>query len=271
MSRKGLSRAFFTRVLAQAKTHLSDEHFTVDGTLIEAWTSQKSFQEPARSSDLQSRITPDGCGCRSRRLASRAPRDSDRSGTHVARRIASLRQLSFINEHCASCGLWNWHAILAHSFQVKFHRLADVGFSFFCHISIGDAARQLRHPCPVVARPFSMITGLFHQHPFESAYASAASASATLENVTSTSLTPVTVNIVFNRSLTLTSPYLRLFLPHETCTPNKLPQGSRIKIRNFSQIYNQHRRFRITGLILEIEEVANLKRPLHFQYGYVRP
>lgn len=35
---------FFTRVLAKAKTYLSDEHFTVDGTLIEAWAGQKSFQ-----------------------------------------------------------------------------------------------------------------------------------------------------------------------------------------------------------------------------------
>jgi transposase len=40
-----LARVFFSRVLAQAKTHLSDEHFTVDGTLIEAWASQKSFQK----------------------------------------------------------------------------------------------------------------------------------------------------------------------------------------------------------------------------------
>ena len=36
---------FFTRVLAQAKPYLSDEHFSVDGTLIEAWASQKSFQK----------------------------------------------------------------------------------------------------------------------------------------------------------------------------------------------------------------------------------
>ena len=40
-----VARAFFSRVLAQAKPHLSDEHFTVDGTLIEAWASQKSFQK----------------------------------------------------------------------------------------------------------------------------------------------------------------------------------------------------------------------------------
>jgi len=39
-----VAREFFVRVLAQAKPHLSDEHFSVDGTLIEAWASQKSFQ-----------------------------------------------------------------------------------------------------------------------------------------------------------------------------------------------------------------------------------
>jgi hypothetical protein len=32
-------------VLTQAKPHMSDEHFTVEGTLIEAWASQKSFQK----------------------------------------------------------------------------------------------------------------------------------------------------------------------------------------------------------------------------------
>jgi transposase len=40
-----LARAFFEQVLKQAKGHLSDEHFSVDGTLIEAWASQKSFQK----------------------------------------------------------------------------------------------------------------------------------------------------------------------------------------------------------------------------------
>lgn len=40
-----LARVFFDRVLAQAKEHLSDDHFTVDGTLIEACASQKSFQK----------------------------------------------------------------------------------------------------------------------------------------------------------------------------------------------------------------------------------
>jgi transposase len=40
-----VATAFFQQVLAQAKAQrlLSDEHFTVDGTLIEAWAGQKSF------------------------------------------------------------------------------------------------------------------------------------------------------------------------------------------------------------------------------------
>ena len=41
-----VARAFFEQVLAQAgdRKLLSDEHFTVDGTLIEAWASHKSFK-----------------------------------------------------------------------------------------------------------------------------------------------------------------------------------------------------------------------------------
>ncbi len=39
-----IAESFFRRVLQLAQSHLSDEHFTVDGTLIEAWASQKSFQ-----------------------------------------------------------------------------------------------------------------------------------------------------------------------------------------------------------------------------------
>src|SRR5207237_944291 len=40
-----IAQAFFARVLAQARERglLSDAHFTVDGTLIEAWAGLKSF------------------------------------------------------------------------------------------------------------------------------------------------------------------------------------------------------------------------------------
>jgi transposase len=46
-----IAQAFFTRVLAQARQRglLSDEHFTVDGTLIEAWASVKSFKKTGAS------------------------------------------------------------------------------------------------------------------------------------------------------------------------------------------------------------------------------
>ena len=40
-----IAEAFFRQVLERAKPYISDEHFTVDGTLIEAWASQKSFQK----------------------------------------------------------------------------------------------------------------------------------------------------------------------------------------------------------------------------------
>jgi transposase len=41
-----IDRLFFEQVLARARERglLSDEHFTVDGTLVEAWAGQKSFQ-----------------------------------------------------------------------------------------------------------------------------------------------------------------------------------------------------------------------------------
>ncbi len=41
-----VGQSFFTAVVAQARKLrlLSDEHFTVDGTLIEAWASEKSYQ-----------------------------------------------------------------------------------------------------------------------------------------------------------------------------------------------------------------------------------
>jgi hypothetical protein len=42
----GIAGVFFQKVVeqARAKDLLSDEHFTVDGTLIEAWAGQNSFQ-----------------------------------------------------------------------------------------------------------------------------------------------------------------------------------------------------------------------------------
>jgi transposase len=46
-----LARGFLRRVVDRAEPYMSDEHFTVDGTLIEAWASQKSFQRKDGGSD----------------------------------------------------------------------------------------------------------------------------------------------------------------------------------------------------------------------------
>lgn len=55
-----IAEEFFAQVLAQARGAelLSDEHFSVDGTLIEAWASQKSF----RPKDHGAGAPPDDAG-----------------------------------------------------------------------------------------------------------------------------------------------------------------------------------------------------------------
>jgi hypothetical protein len=47
MLKSDITRLFFEAVVEEARVMnlLSDEHFSVDGTLIEAWASQKSFQK----------------------------------------------------------------------------------------------------------------------------------------------------------------------------------------------------------------------------------
>ncbi len=46
-----VAQRFFAEVNQQAKRFMSDEHFTVDGTLIQAWASQKSFRSKDGSDD----------------------------------------------------------------------------------------------------------------------------------------------------------------------------------------------------------------------------
>jgi len=50
-----IARSFFRRVVDRATNVMSDEHFTVDGTLIEAWASQKSFQRKDGGTDRDGR------------------------------------------------------------------------------------------------------------------------------------------------------------------------------------------------------------------------
>jgi transposase len=66
-----IARAFFEAVLDQLRGCglLSDEHFTVDGTLIEAWASEKSFQKrqdpPEKGSGARGKmLLHDVCGSR---------------------------------------------------------------------------------------------------------------------------------------------------------------------------------------------------------------
>jgi transposase len=52
---------FFSLIVSQArhKRLLSDEHFTVDGTLVEAWAGQKSFQRKSSDNDPLNPPPPD--------------------------------------------------------------------------------------------------------------------------------------------------------------------------------------------------------------------
>jgi transposase len=59
-----VAAAFFAAVLAQARQRglLSDEHFTVDGTLIEAWAGQKSFKRKDAGKAAETPPTDDDPG-----------------------------------------------------------------------------------------------------------------------------------------------------------------------------------------------------------------
>jgi transposase len=56
-----VSEEFFTLVVEQARSAklLCDEHFTVDGTLIEAWAGHKSFQRKQKDNDALNPPPPD--------------------------------------------------------------------------------------------------------------------------------------------------------------------------------------------------------------------
>jgi transposase len=56
-----VAEEFFSLIVIQARKSklLSDEHFTVDGTLVEAWAGQKSFQRKDRDDDPLNPPPPD--------------------------------------------------------------------------------------------------------------------------------------------------------------------------------------------------------------------
>jgi transposase len=73
-----IAEAFFEQVLAQAEGHglLSDEHFTVDGTLIEAWANRRSFHEKKEPPER-------GSGSKGKKLL----RDTHESGSDPEARL----------------------------------------------------------------------------------------------------------------------------------------------------------------------------------------
>ena len=73
-----IAQAFFDQVLTQANRHglLSDEHFTVDGTLLEAWANRRSFHPKAEPPER-------GSGTGGQKLL----RDTHESGTDPEARL----------------------------------------------------------------------------------------------------------------------------------------------------------------------------------------
>ena len=79
-----IAQRFFQAVVAQARAAglLSDEHFTVDGTLIEAWASHKSFQpkddqQPPTGGDAGSNPTVDFKGTKRSNQTHQSTTDPD--------------------------------------------------------------------------------------------------------------------------------------------------------------------------------------------------
>ena len=86
-----IAESFLQRVLERAKPYMSDEHFTVDGTLLEAWASEKSFRRKdgkGKPPDREERWTFTGRSARTRPMnrrrirmpgCSRSPKEARRS------------------------------------------------------------------------------------------------------------------------------------------------------------------------------------------------
>src|SRR5205823_4777651 len=76
-----IASAFFDAVLDQARSAdlMSDEHFTVDGTMLEAWASLKSFRRndadpaPATRTTTSPRSWPRCASSKSPRMSHRRP------------------------------------------------------------------------------------------------------------------------------------------------------------------------------------------------------
>lgn len=98
--------AFFTEVMGQAGAQglLSKEHFSVDGTLIQAWASQKSFRPKDGSNDQ----TPSGPGRNAQADWKGKPRANE---THQSTTDADAR-LFRKSHHTAAILCYQGHALM---------------------------------------------------------------------------------------------------------------------------------------------------------------
>jgi transposase len=95
-----IARSVFRRVADRAVGLMSDEHFTVDGTLIEAWASQKCFQRKDRKPDADGKNFH-GQTRRNNTHASKTDREAKlyRKSTGAESRLAYLGHLLIENRH----------------------------------------------------------------------------------------------------------------------------------------------------------------------------
>src|SRR5579862_2000428 len=97
-----IAQEFFAAIQDQARERglLSDEHFTVDGTLLEAWASQKSFQRKDGDSDGDGRNFR-GQDRKNDTHASTTDPDARlyRKSNHTEARLAYLGHLLMENRH----------------------------------------------------------------------------------------------------------------------------------------------------------------------------
>lgn len=109
-----IAQAFFDHVVAQARAQglLSDEHFTVDATLVEAWAGLKSFrpkdEESPRPPDDPGNPTVNFHGERRRNATHQSTTDPDarlyRKGTAHAARLYYMGHVLMENRHGLAVG-----------------------------------------------------------------------------------------------------------------------------------------------------------------------
>ena len=133
-----MARSFFRRVSSSAPPLMSDEHFTVDGTLIEAWASQKSFQPKDGPPDGDGR-TSTARRARTTRMRRRPTRTRAVSQVGGAEaRLAYLGHLLIENRHGLIVDAmateiepaFGWLSTIAWMRKVKLRGLAKVNWLF---------------------------------------------------------------------------------------------------------------------------------------------